>query len=127
MKSIPRITEAEWEVMKVFWRRGQCTAQEVVEELASSTHWQTSTIKTLLNRLLRKGALVFERKGRAYVYSSSVSEGESRGIAAASFIDRVFDGALSPFLAHFAAAGKRLRAEEVAELEKILKASRKGP
>jgi BlaI family transcriptional regulator, penicillinase repressor len=127
MKPIPRISDAEWEVMKVFWRRGPCTAQIVIDDLADSKHWRTPTIKTLLNRLLRKGALSFEKKGRAYVYSPTVSEAESRGTAAVSFLDRFFDGALSPFLAHFTSTGKKLRPEEAAELEKILKVSRKKP
>lgn len=127
MKSVPRISDAEWEVMKVFWRRGPCTAQAVIDDLAGSKHWRTATIKTLLNRLLRKGALTFEKSGRAYVYTPAVSEADSRGMAAVSFLERVFDGALSPFLAHFTAAGKRLRPEEIAELEKILKVSRKKP
>ena len=127
MKSVPRISEAEWDVMKVLWRRGPSTAQAVIDDLADSKHWRTATIKTLINRLLRKGALGFEKRGRAYVYSPVVSEAESRSTAAVSFLDRFFDGALSPFLAHFTSAGKKLRPEEAAELEKILKVSRRKP
>src|ERR1700677_5180965 len=103
MKSIPRISDAEWEVMKIFWRQAPCTAQDVVNSLAETKHWGAATIKTLINRLVRKGALSFEKKGRSYLYVPAVSEIHCRGIAATSFLDRVFDGALSPFVAHFAA------------------------
>lgn len=120
-----KISTAEWEVMKIIWRQAPCTAQVVIDSLAESQEWEVATIKTLLNRLVTKGVLRFEKQGRAYVYSPAVTEAECCASEATSFIDRVFGGALSPFLAHFAKSGRRLSAEDIAELEKILKQSRK--
>ena len=125
MKAPPKISDAEWEVMKFVWRSAPCTAQSVIDALAPAQEWSPATIKTLLNRLVCKRALRFEKDGRAYIYSPAVSETECCKTEAASFLDRVFDGALSPFLAHFAQSGKALRAEDLVELEKILKESRK--
>ena len=81
----------------------------------------------MLNRLVQKGALRFEKKGRAYLYKAAVTQGECRRTETASFLERVFDGALSPFLAHFAEHGRKLRAEDIVELEKILRKSRPPP
>lgn len=120
-----KISAAEWEVMKVIWKQAPCSAQVAIEQLAKSQDWEPATIKTLLNRLVTKGVLRFEKEGRAYVYSPIVTEEECCSSETASFIDRVFGGALTPFLAHFAKSGKRLSAADLAELEKILKQSRK--
>lgn len=127
MQSGSKISAAEWEVMKVIWREAPCTAQTVIDKLSGSQEWGAATIKTLLNRLVRKRALRFEKEGRAYVYSPATSEAESRRAEADSFIDRVFGGALSPFLSHFVSSGRRLTAEDLAELEKIVKQTRRKP
>lgn len=120
MKSSPRISEAEWLVMKVVWKKSPCSAQQIIDALSSSTDWSATTIKTLINRLLRKGVLDFEKQGKAYLYSPVRTEEECRGNEAQSFLDRVFDGALSPMLAHFVRS-RRLSPKELQELERILK------
>ncbi len=125
MKTPPRISESEWDVMKIVWRDGPCQAQVVIDALAGPNEWSPSTVKTLLNRLLRKGALNHEKAGKSYVYTAAFSEEQCRAEATESFVDRVFDGALSPLLAHFAGTGKKLRKEDIAELENLLRTSRK--
>ena len=120
-----KISAAEWEVMKVIWKQAPCSAQVVIEQLAKAQEWEPATIKTLLNRLVTKGALRFEKEGRAYVYFPEATEEDCCASEASSFLDRVFGGALTPFLAHFAKSGKQLSAADLAELEKILKQSRK--
>lgn len=111
--------------MKAVWQQETCTAQTVIDQLAGPQEWQASTIKTLLNRLVQKGALSFRQEGRAYIYSPAVSEAECRQAATESFLERVFDGGLTPFLAHFAKSGRKLSDDEVSELEKILKQARR--
>ena len=113
--------------MKIIWHDGPCQAQVVIDALAGPNKWTPSTIKTLLNRLLRKGALQYEKIGKSYVYAAAFSEQECRADATESFIDRVFDGSLTPLLAHFADSRRKLRKEDIAEIENILKASRKKP
>lgn len=125
MKAPPRISESEWDVMKIIWHDGPCQAQVVIDALAEPNEWSASTIKTLLNRLLRKGVLTHEKLGKSYVYAAAFTEAQCRADATESFIDRVFDGALSPLLAHFAGSGKKLRKEDIAELENLLRASKK--
>ena len=120
MKKAPRISEAEWEVMKVVWKRPEpALAQDIIQELARSKTWSAPTVKTMLNRLVAKGALQYERAGKSYLYSAAVGESECRAAEADSFLKRVFDGSLSPMLAHFVRS-RRLTQKELDALEKIL-------
>jgi BlaI family penicillinase repressor len=123
---VPRISEAEWDVMKVIWPNSPCSAHEVVAALASSKAWSVGTIKTLLNRLHSKGALRFEKVGKSYLYHPAVTEEQLRGAETESFVDRVFDGSLSPMIAHFARM-RKLSDGDLDELERILREGRKRP
>jgi BlaI family penicillinase repressor len=117
-KALPRISDAEWDVMQVAWRRGDFTAQEMIDEL-SHRDWSPRTVKTLLGRLLAKGALAHEARGKAYVYRPAVKREDCVRQESDSFLDRVFGGAAAPALAHFVKRG-RLSDEDIAELRKIL-------
>ena len=122
--NLPRISDAEWEVMKVVWRQSPCSAHEVVSALAPSKTWSVGTIKTLLNRLHSKGALRFEKVGKSYLYHPAVTEDRLRAAETESFVDRVFDGSLSPIIAHFARS-RKLSEQDLDELERILRKGRK--
>ena len=120
MKSTPRISETEWEVMRVVWAEAPCTAGEIIAALVrADPSWHPKTIKTFPNRLARKKALGFEKEGRAYLYRPLVTEDECVSVASESFLDRVFGGALKPMLAHLVER-KKLSSEEIRELKKLL-------
>ena len=120
MKRVPRISETEWEVMKVLWAKSPCSAGEIIETLASSDPtWHPRTIKTFLTRLVGKKALGFRKEGRAYLYRPLVKEAECVAAASDSFLERVFGGSLKPMLAHFVEQ-KRLSSEEIRELKNLL-------
>ena len=119
MKKLPKISESEWLVMQVLWSRGKLTANEVVEELAGRTKWKPKTVKTLINRLLKKGAVKFRKEGRKYRYYPAVSQAECVGTESRSFIQRVYGGAARPMLAAFLEDAE-LSAEDIAELKQIL-------
>lgn len=124
MNDAPRISEAEWQVMKVIWSRPPASAQEVIDMLADSTDWSPATVKTLLNRLVKKKALTFEKEGKSYRYSARVNEEECQQIEAESFLKRVFDGSLTPMLAHFVKT-RKLSRKEMEELRKMLRSEEK--
>lgn len=124
MKQLPRISEAEWEVMAVLWKRAPLTAAQVSGEL-SARSWKLNTVRTLLTRLEGKGAIRSEAGDAGKVFSPSVSREACVKNAGESFLDRVFDGAAGSLLLHFA-ENKRLSAREIAELEAILAQKRKG-
>ena len=114
-----QISEAESVVMDVLWRTHPLGAEEVVAALADSRHWQEATIKTLLNRLLNKGAIAAEKDGRRYLYSPLLKREawvleESRGL-----LDRLFDGRVAPLVAHFSEQ-RKLSRKDIAELRKLL-------
>ena len=71
MNDIPRISDAEWRVMDVLWDQAPQTANEIVDAL-EDTGWNPKTTKTLINRLVNKGALTYEKAGRTYLYSPAV-------------------------------------------------------
>jgi BlaI family penicillinase repressor len=125
MKSAPRISEAEWEVMKVVWKKSPCLANEIIQSLSATTRWEPATVKTLLNRLISKGVLRFEKAGKSYLYSPAFTEEECRGAEADSLLHRVFDGALSPMISHFVRT-RRLTGKELDSLEKILRERKKA-
>jgi predicted transcriptional regulator len=115
-----QISEAESVVMDVLWARSPLGADEVVQALAGQQAWQDATIKTLLNRLLNKGAIRAEKDGRRYLYAPQIKREdwvleESRGL-----LDRLFDGRVAPLVAHFS-AHRKLSKKDVAELRKLLK------
>ena len=114
-----QISDAESIVMEVLWQRSPRCAEEVVAELAREQDWQEPTIKTLLNRLLTKGAIRAEKDGRRYLYAPVLKRedwvhGQSR-----SLLDRLFDGRVAPLVAHFSEKG-RLSKKDIAELKRLV-------
>ena len=81
------ITDAEWEVMRVVWTNTQVTSKEVISTMEEKLDWKQATTKTLLGRLVEKGALNTEQEGRKYIYSANIEEKE----AIRSFTNHIFD------------------------------------
>lgn len=119
MENRPRVSDAEWEVMKVLWERSPRTANEVVNALSEKRAWKPKTVRTLINRLAGKGAIGFEKQGRGYLYSPVLSEEDCLRQETKSFIKRAGTGALKPMLAAFI-EDEELSAAEIAELKRIL-------
>lgn len=97
--ALPRISDAEWTVMKVLWDRGASTLGEVVRELEGRLHWKPRTVQSLIRRLTEKGALAVEAVGREFRYSPAVDQSQCQMEESRSFLDRVFNGRLTPFVA----------------------------
>jgi BlaI family transcriptional regulator, penicillinase repressor len=95
------ISEAESVVMEVLWAASPRTAEEVVSALAEHQDWQEATIKTLLNRLLNKGAIRAERDGRRYLYAPVLKREDWVRQQSSSLLDRLFGGRLAPLVAQF--------------------------
>lgn len=116
MAKLPQISDAEWDVMKVLWDRGQASAQDVTEALAVERNWRPQTVKTLLNRLVKKGAVAYAEEGRRFIYRAKVSRDQAVKSESRTFLSRVFDGAVTPALVHFLKLGN-LTKDEIAELK----------
>jgi len=113
------ISDAEWEVMEVLWAEAPLTSREVVERLAEGTDWSPKTIKTLLGRLVRKGALAYDEEGNRYLYSPAVARRDAVRAEGRSFVERVFGGDAALALLHFARQVD-LPPAEVEELRRLL-------
>jgi BlaI family penicillinase repressor len=118
-KKLPKIADSEWRIMKLLWQKAPQSANQIIDKLKNEIDWKPRTIKTLLNRLVTKGALDFKTEGRSYLYSPAVTESECKRNAAHSFVNRVFDGTLKPMLAAFLESGQ-LSKNDLEELKQIL-------
>jgi len=114
-----QISDAESIVMEVLWQRSPRYAEEVVAELAREHDWQEPTIKTLLNRLLTKGAIRAEKDGRRYLYAPLLKREDWVHSQSRSLLDRLFDGRVAPLVAHFSEKG-RLSKKDIAELKRLI-------
>ncbi len=113
------VTEAEAAVMDVLWNSSPRSAEEVVAAVAPATGWAEPTIKTLLNRLLNKGAISAQRDGRRYLYSPVLSREAWVQQQSEGLLERLFGGRVAPLVAHFSERG-RLSAADIAELKRLV-------
>jgi BlaI family transcriptional regulator, penicillinase repressor len=118
-RGLPQISDAELVVMKVVWNQPPVTANQVVEALKNEAEWKPKTIHTLLSRLVHKGAVAYEKKGREYLFRPLIDAGDFIHEASRSFLRRVFDGEIAPFLACFLEREK-LSPREIEKLRRML-------
>lgn len=114
-----RISDAEWQVMKVFWKRSPLTASIIVEYLKPETNWSPKTIQTLIARLVKKGALGVNKEASLNQYYPLVSQEECMREETNSFLEKVYDGSLHLLIANFV-KNKYLSPKEIQELKNLL-------
>jgi len=124
-KELPRIAGSEWRVMQVLWENGPQTANDVVNALLGEVKWKPRTIKTLISRLAKKGAIKVTEEGYRYRYSAAVAESACIRSETKSFVRRVYQGAAKPALAAFLEDAD-LSEQEIDDLQKVLDRKRKG-
>lgn len=113
------ISEAEAVVMDVLWQRHPASADEVVAALAGRAEWAEPTVKTLLNRLLNKGAIRADKEGRRYLYSPVLAREAWLAEQSTSVVDRLFGGRVAPLVAHFSEQ-RKLSPADIAELKRLI-------
>lgn len=101
-KNVPRLSELEWEVMKPLWENGPMAARDIYQAVPEEQGWAYKTLKTMLARLVKKGAIEYDQIGNSYLYRPAHTREEMTRATVGSFVERVFDGATKPFLAYFA-------------------------
>lgn len=101
MASLPQISEAEFEVMKIVWKYAPVNTNEITEHLTRTTSWSPKTIQTLIKRLVNKGVLSYEKQGRIFVYTPLVGKNEYIGQESTSFLKRFYDGNISKMLSAY--------------------------
>jgi len=115
----PQLSPAEWDIMHVLWEAKRATVNEMADHLADSKSWHPKTIRTMLSRLVKKGIIGLSSEDSVNTYIPLIAKEECIGQASDQFINRVFDGALAPMVAHFVQQ-RSLTAEEKTELKRIL-------
>ncbi len=118
MKLQLSISESEWRVMKIIWDSPPRTLPEILDRL-KETGWSKTTIQTYLARLVKKGALSTERRGKGYLYYPAAAEEDCQLAEGRSFLNRVYEGSLSKMVLGFVNSGSLSR-EELQELRELL-------
>jgi predicted transcriptional regulator len=114
------ISEAEAQVMEELWRESPRSTEDIALALQDKQDWQLATIKTLLNRLLNKGAVQAEKDGRRYLYSPVLLRADWVAAQSSSLVDRLFGGSLAPLVAQFSSS-RKLSAAELEALKQLIR------
>lgn len=115
----PRISDAEWEVLRVLWNLQEASGVSIVAALQETMPWKPPTIKTLLNRLVKKGVVGFRPDVHGYKYFPRVSQSECAARERRSFLDKVYGGDPRSMVAAFITE-ERLTPEDIEALRVLL-------
>lgn len=126
MSTLPQISEAEFEVMKIVWKYAPISTNEITEKLTRTTTWSPKTIQTLIKRLVTKGALSYEKQGRVFVYTPLVNQNEYIDQKSSTFLKRYYNGDITAMLSSYL-ENDRLSETEIDTLRSLLSGkSKKG-
>jgi BlaI family transcriptional regulator, penicillinase repressor len=114
-----KISGAESLVMEVLWSADRPLAAEEVKAGLADEDWNEATVRTFLTRLVKKKAVSQAKDGRRYLYAPLIRRGDYVHAESKSLVDRLFDGQIGPFFAHFAER-ENLSDEEIAELKRLV-------
>jgi len=113
------LSKAEFEVLDALWQDYPATASQIIARLSNEKQWHEKTIKTLLGRLVKKGALNFEKEGRQYIYSPCMERADYTQKESQNFIERFFSGRIAPLVSGFAKS-EQLSQQDINELKKVI-------
>ena len=118
------LTEAEWTVIKAVWAKEPCTAPEIQQKLEKQTSWTYSTVRTLMDRMVAKGLLKADKQRNPTLYRSAVTRREAQKGELFYALKHAFNGALTPMVQCLLESSD-ISADELAELEALIRARRK--
>jgi BlaI family penicillinase repressor len=118
MKTVS-ISAAESVIMEALWKQNPLTAEDIVSLVAREQEWTEATVRTLLNRLLKKKAIAATKDGRKYLYQPVMKRADWVQEESQSLLDRLFDGKLAPLVTHFSQR-KKLSREDIRELKRLI-------
>lgn len=121
---VERISDAEHAVMEVLWANSPAAAAQVCEAVCADRGWSMPTVKTLLSRLVAKGAVATEPDGRRFLYRPLVDRAAYLGSESKRLVERLFGGRAAPLFAHLAES-EALSEEDIAEIEALLRELRR--
>jgi len=113
------ITAAESKVMRALWQSSPLATEDIIAAIVDSEQWHVSTVKTLISRLLKKGAIRAQKDGRRYLYSPVMQRDEWLADESTSVLDRLFGGRVAPLVAHFSQR-RKLSKKDLADLRRLI-------
>jgi BlaI family penicillinase repressor len=113
------ISDSEWKVMKVIWRKAPISGSEIVDELEADTGWNPKTIHTLIRRLVTKGAITAKKEKTYYSYYAAVSEHECVKEETKTFLEKCFNGSFNTLITNFI-KDEKLSEKDIDELQALL-------
>jgi BlaI family penicillinase repressor len=119
------LTEAEWTIINAIWEQEPCTAPAIQQLLEPKTSWTYSTVRTLMDRMAAKGLLLANKERSVTLYSSAITRAQAQRGELLYALRNAFNGALTPMVQCLIEA-KHLNADELAELESLIKAKKKS-
>jgi BlaI family penicillinase repressor len=112
--------DSEWAILRVVWKIEPCAAPTVQEELQEERGWAYTTVKTMMDRMVKKGLLNTQRIRNLYLYSSAVTQSLARRGEIMRTVTRAFDGTLTPMM-QFLIENDELSEREYSQLEDLIK------
>ncbi len=119
MNSLPAISQAEYEVMKIIWKYAPISTNDVVEKITRSSNWTPQTVQTLLSRLVKKGVLNYRKSSRVFIYTPLVQEEQYLEKESNMFLNKYYGGKLNSMLLNFLETDK-LTEGDIVELRNLL-------
>ena len=107
-----KLSDAEWTVMTVLWRKSPSSARDVLEAVEGDTQWAYTTVKSLLARLVEKGAVRTWKRTNTSLFEPLVSQDVARKSAVRSLVERAFDGAFGSLMQHM------IKTERLSDVER---------
>jgi BlaI family transcriptional regulator, penicillinase repressor len=115
-----RVSEAEMQLLSALWDKAPQSATDLSDAIGAANGWTLATVKTLIARLVQKGAVASEAEGRRFLYTPLVKRADLLAQESERLVDRLLGGRVSPLVAHLAER-EALTPEDVAEIEAILR------
>src|SRR5947209_5597762 len=115
-----KVSGAESVIMEALWRRAPMTAEDIMAEVASGQGWSEGTVKTLINRLLKKGVVAADKDGRRYLYQPVLQREAYVAAESQGLLDRLFEGRVAPLVSHFSKS-RKLTPQDIEELKALIR------
>ncbi len=114
-----KLSDTEWTVMNQVWRRSPVSARDVLEAVESETEWAYTTVKTILSRLVDKGALHVRKRANTSLFQPRISREKARRSAVKSLLEKACDGTFDALVLHMMTE-ERLSAQDRKKLAAML-------
>jgi BlaI family penicillinase repressor len=117
------LTDGEWAIIQAVWENQPCAAPTVQETLETVRGWSYSTVKTMMDRMAKKGVLKTEKIRNLILYRSAITKKQAQNTEIMRAVKRAFDGALTPMM-QFMLDNNSLSGDELSRLEVMIKSKK---